>query len=405
MPFTVADTATGKPAPALDQDPFSPESLENPFPFQHRLREAGPIAFLPRYNVHAVGRYEEVREVLSNWQELTSGSGVGLYEPWRARGLLQTDPPEHDAPREVLGSIMSARVLRSMADECSRQARVLVDRVLGGHGSGTVVDVDGHEDIASVFPVNFFPNASGISEEGREMLLPYADHIFNTVGPRNDLVIEGECRRKEFGEWVASRCERDSLKPQGFGADIWAAVDRGDLLPEQAPILVRSLLNAGVDTTVYGLSALLYAFATHPDQWAALRDNPGLARVAFDEALRWESPVQMLFRKSSTDVTISGITIPAGTRVLVCYGAANRDPRRWNNPDQFDLRRDPSGHLAFGMGIHQCVGQHAARLQAESLLHVLAEQVERIELAAPVTRHHNNALRGWGSMPLRMRLV
>lgn len=396
---------TGSSAPSLDEDPFSPEILEDPFPFHTRLREIGPIAFLPKYGVHAVGRYEEVRQVLANWQELISGAGVGLDEPWRARGLLQTDPPEHDAPREVLAEILSARVLRSMKDECSRQAEALIDTLFDGHRRGDVVELDAHEKIAAEFPVNFFPNASGISDEGREKMLPYADHIFNHVGPRNELIIQGESRTAEFTEWVTARCERDSLKPQGFGADIWAAVDRGELLAEQAPILVRSLLNAGVDTTVYGIAALLYAFATHPDQWAALRDNPDLARAAFDEALRWESPVQMLFRKSIANVTISGITIPEGTRVLICYGAANRDPRRWTDPDRFDLSRDPSGHLAFGMGIHQCVGQHAARLQSECLLRVLVERVQSIETAAPVTRHHNNALRGWGAMPLRMKLA
>ena len=174
---------------------------------------------------------------------------------------------------------------------------------------------------------------------------------------------------------------------------------------EQAPLLTRSLLSAGVDTTVYGLSAMLYAFATHPDQWAALRANPHLARVAFDEALRWESPVQTLFRQTSKEVEFSGTVIPAESRVLISYGAANRDPRRWENPDSFDLSRDPSGHLAFGMGIHQCVGQHAARLQAESLLEVLVPLVETIELAAPIERHHNNALRGWDSIPLRLTLA
>lgn len=405
MSTTGTAAPTDSMAPILDEDPFSPALLEDPHPFHERLREIGPIAFLPKYGVHAIGRYDAVREALANWQGLRSGAGVGLEEPWRARGLLQTDPPEHDAPREVLGAIMSARVLRAMSDECSRQARALLDGLLAGHSGGDNVDLDAHGKIAAVFPVNFFPDASGINDEGRENMLPYADHIFNFVGPRNQLRIDGEADLHELTEWAAKSCERDILKPKGFGADIWAAVDRGDLLEEQAPNLVLTLLNAGVDTTVYGLSALLCALATNPDQWAALRDNPDLARVAFDEALRWESPVQHLFRKSTTDVTIGGVTIPEGTRVLICYGAANRDPRRWDNPDDYDLSRDPSGHLAFGMGIHQCVGQHAARLQSESLLRVLVERVETIELIGPVQRHHNNALRGWGEIPIRFKLA
>lgn len=407
MTLNLDDTVSGKRAPVLDEDPFSAENLENPYPFHARLREVGPIAFLPKYNVHAVGRYDEVHEVLSNWQQMVSGTGTSFHPAPEGvpQTILRTDPPEHDALREVLTSIMSARVLRSMADECRRKADGLIGELLDGHRAGDTVEVDGFKDIASVLPVDFFPDAAGITDVGRENLVPYADDHFNRVGPTNDLVIAGDARRDELEEWAGSVCERDSLKPKGFGADIWAATDRGDLLPENAPRLVRSLPKAGVDTTVYGLAALLYALATNPDQWNALRDNPNLARVAFDEAIRLESPVQMLFRKSAADVIISGVTIPTGARVLICYGAANRDPRRWRNPDKFDLSRDPSGHVAFGMGIHQCAGQHAARLEAAQLLAVLVERVERIELAGPVTWHPNNALRGWGSIPLRMELA
>ena len=169
-------------------------------------------------------------------------------------------------------------------------------------------------------------------------------------------------------------------------------------------MIVRSLLLAGVDTTVHGLSATLYAFATHPDQWQRLRENPLLARVAFDEAVRWESPVQTFFRTTTTDVQVGDHVVPDGKKILMFLGAANRDPQRWNDPDSFDLSRDPSGHVGFGMGIHQCVGQHIARLEAEALLTALARRVRSIELAGPTVRHHNNTLRAWESIPVRVRL-
>ncbi|MFI1291786.1 cytochrome P450 [Streptomyces sp. NPDC020792] len=404
MSTTVASEAQGKSVPYLDDDPFSSEVLENPLPFQGRLREAGPVAFLSRYNVYAVGRYDEVHQALLNWQDLTSGSGVGLNKPWRTQGLLHTDPPRHDAGREVLSSILSARAVRTLKEDCKRYAESLVDDLLAGHAANGELEVDGYKDIASVFPLRFFSDAAGIGDAGRENLLPYADHVFNNLGPRNDLVIQGETRFPERSEWATRQCSRDSLKPQSFGSEIWAAADRGDIMHDQAPLLTRSLLSAGLDTTVYGLSAMLHAFATNPDQWAVLRDNPNLARVAFDEAIRWESPFQMVFRKASKDVTISGTVIPEGMKLLLCFAAANRDPRRWDNPDRFDLSRDPSGHVAFGMGIHQCVGQHVARLEAEALLQVLLGRVKHMKLAAPVSRRHNNTLRGWGAIPLRMRL-
>jgi cytochrome P450 len=193
------------------------------------------------------------------------------------------------------------------------------------------------------------------------------------------------------------------LSDDGFGAAIWAAADRGDITPAQAPLVVRSLLSAGVDTTVHGLSAVLYAFATNPDQWARLRQEPGLARVAFDEAVRWEPPVQTFFRTATADVQVGDVVVPDGRKILMFPAAANRDPRRWTDPDRFDLSRDPSGHVGFGFGLHQCVGQHVARLEAEALLTALAARVETLELAGPTVRHHNNTLRAWESIPLRVR--
>ncbi|PQZ94762.1 cytochrome P450 [Arthrobacter sp. MYb227] len=390
--------------PVLDDDPFAPEVLEDPIPFQTRLREAGPVAYLSKYNAYAIGGYDEMSAAVSDWQGLSSGSGVGLNEPWRARGLLQMDPPEHDAPREVLQEILSARVLRSMKDNCVDRARTLIDELLEGTEPGGQVEVDAHKQIGAVFPVNFFPDASGIDETDRENLVPYADHIFNSLGPRNELVKQGECRAAELQEWALSKCQRENLKPEGFGADIWAAADRGEILHEHAPLLTRSLLSAGVDTTVYGISGVLYAMGANPEQWDKLKANPGMARVAFDESLRWHSPVQQIFRKATRDIEIGGVVIPAESRVLLCFQSANHDPRRWDNPLKFDLDRDPSGHLAFGMGMHQCVGQHAARLQAATLLEELLERVDKIELVAPVGRHHNNVLRGIDSVPLRFTL-
>ena len=111
-----------------------------------------------------------------------------------------------------------------------------------------------------------------------------------------------------------AQCARDALAPDGFGAEIWAAADRGDMTPEQAPLIVRSLLSAGVDTTVHGIAAVLYAFATHPDQWQRLREEPALARVAFDEAMRWESPVQTFFRTATTDVRVGDVRHPGRQR-------------------------------------------------------------------------------------------
>ncbi|WIV53502.1 cytochrome P450 [Amycolatopsis nalaikhensis] len=384
-------------------DPFSHAVLEDPLPMHAELRDAGPVVYLSRYDVYAVARYEEVHAALTDWQRFQSAAGVGLTnfrteKPWRPPSLLlEADPPHHDAPRRVLSKVLGPRALRRLRTQWTADAEELVDEVLA-RGSR----LDAATALAHAFPLRVFPDAVGLPPDGRENLLPYGDHAFNAFGPANDLVARGEPRVAELSAWVASRCSREALAPAGFGADIWAAADRGDITPEQAPLIVRSLLTAGVDTTVHALSAVLHAFATHPEQWQRLRDNPGLVRVAFDEAVRWESPVQTFFRTTTTEVRIGDVRIGEGSKVLMFLGAANRDPRRWPNPDAFDLSRDPSGHVGFGMGLHQCVGQHVARLEAEALLAALVRRVRRIELDGVPRRHHNNTLRAWESLPVRV---
>ncbi|MCU1607451.1 MAG: cytochrome [Modestobacter sp.] len=400
MTITASSTAA---LPVSDEDPFSHEVLEDPTPFHARLRDAGPVVYLERYDVYAFGRYEQVRAALVDWQEFQSSAGVGLsnfrYEkPWRPPSLvLEADPPRHDAPRRVLSAVLGPRALRRLRDQWIADAELLVDQVLA---AGT--EFDAVPALTEAFPLRVFPDAVGLPAEGREHLLPYGDHAFNAFGPANDLVAKGNPRVAELSGWIGSVCARDVLAPQGFGADIWAAADRGDITPEQAPLVVRSLLTAGVDTTVHGLSAVLYALATNPGQWQRLRAHPELARVAFDEAVRWESPVQTFFRTATTDVPVAGHVVPEGKKILMFLAAANRDPRRWTDPDTFDLARDPSGHVGFGMGIHQCAGQHVARLEAEALVTALARRVQTIELAGQTKRHHNNTLRAWGSIPVRM---
>lgn len=395
--------------PTHDADPFGHEILENPGAFHAELRDAGPVVYLTRSDVYAFARYEQVHAALVDWQGFQSGAGVGLSnfrfeKPWRPPSLLlEADPPHHDAPRRVLKKILSPRSLRKLREGWLADAEDLVDDLLDDAVGGTL-ELDAVPQLAEAFPLRVFPDAVGIPKAGRQNLLPYGDHLFNAFGPTNDLVEKGAPRVPELAGWVNAQCTRDVLDPDGFGAQIWAASDRGDITPAQAPLVVRSLLSAGVDTTVHGLSAVLYGLASHPDQWRRLRAEPTLARVAFDEAVRWESPVQTFFRTATTDVRVGDHVVPDGRKILMFLGAANRDPRRWDDPDAFDLSRDPSGHVGFGMGLHQCIGQHVARLEAEALLTALARRVSDIGLAGPTRRHHNNTLRAWASIPIRLRI-
>lgn len=343
------DGATGGAGlPALDFDPFSREFLEDPFPDHARLRDAGPVAWLHRYGVYAVGRHVEVRAVLQDWQAFSSAAGVGLADfrrekPWRLPSLvLETDPPQHGRARRVLSRVLSGATVQALRTRFQRDADEMV-AALVGRGA-----FDAVPDLAEAYPLRVFPDAVGMPRENRRHLLPYGNMLFNSFGPHNALFGDAVRDAAPVLEWVQAQSRRENLAAVGFGAEIHATADAGELTHEEAPMVVRSLLSAGVDTTVSGLGAALYCLATHPAQFQALRADPALARAAFEEAVRFETPVQTFFRTTTRPVEFGGTALDEGRKVLVFMGAANRDPARWERPDDYDIRRPVAGHVGWG---------------------------------------------------------
>jgi hypothetical protein len=388
--------------PTLNIDPFSDQFLGDPYPDHEALREAGPVVWLEKYEIFASARHAEVQSALQDWRTFSSAAGVGLADfrkekPFRPPSLvLEADPPLHERTRPALALALSPSALRDLRPTFEVEAHALVDRLVS-RGA-----FDGVTDLAEVYPIHVFADALGLCQDGRENLLPYAAMLFNAFGPRNRLFEETLRGAEAAREWVMKQCDRAALRPESLGARVFAAADRGEVSEEEAGLLVRSLLSAGLDTTVYALGNALFALATHPEAWIRLRAQPDLARGAFEEALRFESSVQTFFRTTTTATALGGPELPAGAKILLFLGAANRDPRRWGEPDRFDIGRKTTGHVAFGYGIHSCVGQTVARLEGEIMLRTLAERVESIDLAGPPVRRLNNTLRGLSSLPLRV---
>lgn len=233
-------------------------------------------------------------------------------------------------------------------------------------------------------------------------LLAYGALAFNATCPHNHLFAASMRGADQVIAWIMSQCERSALTPDGLGAQTFAAVDRGEVSEAEAGMLVRSLLSAGVDTTINGLGNALYCFARFPQQWQALKQRPELARSAIDEILRYEGAVMNFFRTTTRDTILGGYELPRHQKVLVPFAAGNRDPKRWSDADKFDITREAKGHLGFGGGVHTCVGQMVARLEVELILAELLKRVDRLEMTGQPLRRLNNALRGLASLPLRV---
>jgi cytochrome P450 len=390
------------PVPVSDIDPFSAAFFENPFPAHEALREAGPVVRLSRYGVLACARYAEVKAILDDWRTFSSARGVGLQDfarekPARPPSLvLETDPPLHDRTRKVQARVLSPAAIARLRETFAAAAEAMVDS-LARRG-----EFDAIPGLAEAYPLAVFPDAMGMPQENRRHLLPFGNMVFNSFGPRNAFLERAIADAREAVAWVFEQSRRENLAPEGFGAGIHAAADAGELTAEETPQVVRSLLTAGVDTTVSGIGATVYCLARFPEQFDRLRAEPNRARAAFEEAVRYETPVQTFFRTTTRGTELGGEPIGEGEKVLMFLGAANRDPRRWERPDEYDIGRRTAGHVGFGSGIHACVGMALARLEGECVLSALARRAARIEITGEPRRRYNNALRGLASLPVRL---
>ncbi|MGE3244815.1 MAG: cytochrome P450 [Beijerinckiaceae bacterium] len=384
-------------------DPYDAEVLRDPYPHYAALRELGPVVWMERYGVFALPCYAEVKDVLADHNTYCSSAGAGLSnfhteKPWRPPSLLlEADPPLHNRTRLQMVRVLnpgSVRALRATFEtEAERMVRAMLE--LG--------ECDGVANLAEAFPLKVFGDAVGLRAEGRENLLPYGDMVFNAFGPTNARFRAVFENMAAAPAWIADACRRENLAPGGFGARLYEGVDSGDLSEDEAGLLVRSLLSAGLDTTVFTLGNALVNLARHPAQWDLLRDDPSLARNALEEVLRYDGTFHSFYRTTTRPVRLAGVDMGKSQKVLVMTASANRDVQQWPDPDKFDIARRTTGHMAFGHGIHACVGQQMARMEGEIVLATLARMVASIELTGEPVLHFNNTVRGYKKVPLRIK--
>ena len=399
----MSESARSTQAPESDLDIYSPNYLENPSPFYRAARALGPMVRLSRYGVWAVWNYADVTEVLRDAATYCSSGGASIRnyfkeKPWRTPSLLlEADPPLHTRTRAVLTRILSPAAIARLKEAFTQEADKLAERLVA-QGS-----FDAVRDVGEVYPIKVFPDALGLAEEGRDKLLAYGSMVVSGFGPGLPGDQRGAFSQDEIQAYVERKCRRDELAPGGFGARVYDAVDSGELAPEEAPLLVRSFLSAGLDTSIRGLSQALHCLATHPKQCQLLLDNPALARAAFEEMLRYNSPAQTLWRTTTREVTLHGVVIPQHEKLMVSLGAANRDPARWEDPDRYDMTRKTVGHVGLGAGIHGCVGQAIARMEGEAVLGAFARRISALELDGQPEHGQGIHRRGFARLPLKVR--
>jgi cytochrome P450 len=380
-------------APA-DLDLFADDVLVDPYPAFAELRETAAVVHLPGNDVYALTRYDAIREALGDWETFSSTS-IG-FNPMVNEALtgtsLASDPPVHTQLRAVLTENLSPRALRTLKVTIDAKADALVADLVE-QGSFEAIDA-----LARAFPLEVVADLIGFTGQVRDNMLRWGQAAMQVIGPLNQRTAENFPIAGELYGWC-STVTADDLTPGSVGRGVFDAEARGDIPPGTAGHIIHQYLGAGVDSTIASIGNIVALFAAHPDQLALVRNDPSLVPAAFNEVLRYWAPLHAWGRKVMKDVEIDGALVPAGSQVAILFGAGNRDPRHYENPDAFHVERNPVDHLSFGYGPHGCAGQGLARLEAHAVIEALARRVERL-VVGDERRVPHNVVRSIDALPV-----
>jgi cytochrome P450 len=384
--------------PESDIDLFCDEALSDPYPRYRELRDLGPAVWLRSMSMFALPRFDDVRNALRNWQTFSSAHGAAMNEPINqaiAGNTLGSDPPLHDKLRNVLVRPLSPSAMKDVTAHIEAEAEGLIERLVARK------TFDAATDLAQYLPLNVVSHLVGLPEGGRERMLEWGSAAFDSLGPANARCLSAGETAMGLVHY-ALQLEPRSVRPGSWAALAFEAAERGEITLQQARGLILDYVAPSLDTTIFATSNALWLFAQHPGSWDSIRDNPALIPAAINEVLRLESPIQTFSRYVTRDTEVDGVRVPQGSRVLVMFGSANRDERKWQDPEQFDIHRKAAEQLAFGHGEHLCVGLPLARLELRALLTSLAKRVRRFEILE-AKRAINNTLRGLETLRLSVQ--
>ena len=396
---------------------FSPESAKNPYPLFAQLRSESPVLRLEKYGWWAVSRHEDVTTVMKRHDLFSSQTGLERMRPqhldeqtWqelailRTRSMLNADPPAHSRLRRLVSAAFTPRALTALEGRVQQIVRALVDDIVARDHFDLVAD------LAIPLPVTVIAEMLGIDPERGPDFKRWSDDLveLSRLVREQGMAPEHKQRlvasRRELIDYletmIATRREqpRDDLL-----SELTRALDHDNGLTAQEVLgMAVLLLIAGNETTTHLIATGTHLLLEHPEALAALRAEPSLVPNFIEEVLRFEGPVTMLFRRTTADVQLSGATIPQGELVLALVAAANRDPAQFPDPDRFDIRRNTHGHLAFGHGIHFCVGAPLSRLEGRVAFTELLGRTPPFARIDPRPAWGDNpGLRGIRALPLR----
>jgi cytochrome P450 len=391
----------------FDIEKLTAEFYADPYPTYRALREQEPVKRMPNGS-YFLTRYDDLLTAYKNTKAFSSDKkkefapkyGASLLYEHHTTSLVFNDPPAHTRVRRLIMGALSPRAIAEMEPDLI----ALVERLLDNFAAKG--DVDLIEDFAAAIPIEVIGNLLDVPKEEREPLRGWSLAILGALEPviGAEAFARGNSAVNDFLGYLKILVARRRAKPGNPDRDVLTRLihgeDNGERLTEKE--LLHNcifLLNAGHETTTNLIGNGLVALSAHPTQKKRLIENPGLIKTAVEEILRFESSNQLGNRMTMEPVQLGGVTMPAGTLVTLCIGAANRDPRQFNDPETLDIGRTPNRHLAFATGAHQCAGMALARLEGAIAISRFLARFPAYTLKGPPVRGGRARFRGFLSVP------
>ena len=397
-------------------DPYDLSYQEDPYPFFEVLREKAPFYHNPDRDFYALSRYEDVEHALRFDDAYSNAMGVSLdRSAWgpdahKVMSFLALDPPDHMRIRGLISRGFTPRRVREMEPEIQSLTHLYLDPILESATDG-VVEAEWIEDFAGKLPMDLISQMAGVPAADRAEVRRLADLMVVREPGYDDVPKVGMEAAVELIGYYSNLLKE---RKQNLGDDLVSALIEaeldGDKLEEHEIIAFLFLMVvAGNETTTKLLGNSFYHLSRHPDQLRDVFANPEapehLVSQWVEETLRHDTSSVLLARHLREDVTLHGVTAPAGSRVVLLLGSANRDPRVFTNPEDFNIHREPeelAKILSFGGGRHFCLGAHLARLEAKVVLNEVVRRFSSIEVQEDASeRFYSSNVRGFAHLPTK----
>jgi cytochrome P450 len=390
---------------APEYDPFSTSAVTDPYGWYAALHAGPRVLHQEKWDIWVLSRHEDVRGALRD-HRMSSAEGVTFLRAPLPMMLTQ-DPPDHERLRRIVGREFAPRDIHRFRPAVERFVAEGIDELLASD-DGDIVSA-----IAIPVPIRVMAAILGVPEsdipELRRMsndlvqgfaLEPDGSQSVEAVINTFDLTLITTAIMDIHGYFTTLIADRRRTPTDDLITKLMNPPSGEELDEQELLWFCLLLLVAGIETTTNLIGNMTIAFASHPEQWALLREHPELVGAAVNEALRYDAPIQGFFRTVLANYPVGDVEIPAGSRALVAFGAANRDPLHYAEPDDFRIERDPTDHLAFGAGIHRCLGAGLAELEGRVVLEQFLQRADSLEINGEVVRTTSPTLRGALRLPI-----